>query len=264
MDQRGRFLLISGLILSIAFFSCSSTHKFPSYSNSPDNEVMLRGTLSNPSGDGPFPAVVILHGCGGITDNHRTWAYRLKSWGYVAMVLDSHGPRGIRNNCGRIKQVSASVRATDAYRAKNYLAELPFVDRNNIGVIGFSHGGSTTLASVVYQFPDIEDKISPFKAAVAFYPYCNAALEVNTNLMILTGENDDWTPSAKCVLNTPFSKDDQYEVTLKVYPDTYHSFDFQRRDRVYFGHVLKYNREAASDAISQVKAFFGRHLKKQQ
>ncbi len=33
-----------------------------------------------PPGDGPFPAVVVLHSCSGITDNTRTCATRLVSW----------------------------------------------------------------------------------------------------------------------------------------------------------------------------------------
>src|SRR5262249_38762659 len=49
---------------------------------------------------GPYPAVVVLHGCGGISSHSTGIADRLGSWGYVALAGDSPGPRGISNACG--------------------------------------------------------------------------------------------------------------------------------------------------------------------
>ena len=46
-------------------------------------------------GEGPFPAVVVLHGCIGITGHFTGIADRLSSWGYVALAVDSLGPRGL-------------------------------------------------------------------------------------------------------------------------------------------------------------------------
>ena len=52
------------------------------------------------NGGGPFPAVVVLHGCIGITGHFTGIADRLSSWGYVALAVDSLGPRGISSRCG--------------------------------------------------------------------------------------------------------------------------------------------------------------------
>ena len=43
----------------------------------------------------PFPAVVVLHGCNGMFGHSAEIADRLSSWGYVALAVDSFGPRGI-------------------------------------------------------------------------------------------------------------------------------------------------------------------------
>jgi poly(3-hydroxybutyrate) depolymerase len=62
-------------------------------------ELLLSGILHKPSGDGPFPAVVMLNGCENIRDpdqvaHETSWAQRLVSWGYVALQVDSFTPRG--------------------------------------------------------------------------------------------------------------------------------------------------------------------------
>src|SRR5690348_6955805 len=49
----------------------------------------LLATLELPAGAGPFPAVIVLHGCNGIGIGSRTWAQRLHQWGYAVLLLDS-------------------------------------------------------------------------------------------------------------------------------------------------------------------------------
>ena len=46
------------------------------------------------------PAVVVLHGCSGFSSHSAAIADRLGSWGYVALTVDSLGPRGIASACG--------------------------------------------------------------------------------------------------------------------------------------------------------------------
>jgi dienelactone hydrolase len=65
-----------------------------------DGQTPLPVYLAQPSGVGPFPAVVVLHGCGGLNYVAVTWADRLASWGYVAIAIDSLTPRHKTNACG--------------------------------------------------------------------------------------------------------------------------------------------------------------------
>jgi len=219
--------------------------------------LMLTGKLTKPQGNGPFPAVALLHGCGGIRAYQDVWAGKLTSWGYVAFLVDSFAPRGLSSICEDGSLLSSMVpkRAQDAYDAKSYLAGLPFVDQNRIGVMGWSHGGMTIL-SVVDQKRD-----DSFRSTIAFYPYCNRMLfDFNAPLLILIGEKDDWTPANLCSMRMR-SGQTGHEVILKIYPDSHHGFDGEELDTSVAGHRLLYNQVAAADAIIQVKAFLAKHLK---
>lgn len=252
-------LLVGAMLLG----ACASGVRFKGISALPGKQVTLNGTLYKPEGNGPFPAVVLLHGCSGVKQRAHIWASRLKSWGYVAFIVDSFGPRGVYNDCGRRKAVSKMDRTLDAHSAKSYLAGLPFVDLNRIGVMGFSQGGSMTISSVDVYFMDLllPGKNDYFKLAIAFYPYCNSLLDkFNAPLLILIGEKDDWTPAHLCSGNMPKGKT-KHEVILKIYPGAYHDFDESGKDVIYMGHVLRYNHKAASDAIVQVKKFLAKYLK---
>src|SRR6185295_7601682 len=52
-------------------------------------------TLYRPAGQGPFPAVILLHGCAGVRRKDTQWAEALRQEGYVALVVDSLSGRGI-------------------------------------------------------------------------------------------------------------------------------------------------------------------------
>ena len=60
--------------------------------------TMLTGRLLRPSGAGPHPAVVMLHGCGGlyarngrVSPRNVWWATHLQRQGYEVLMVDSFG-----------------------------------------------------------------------------------------------------------------------------------------------------------------------------
>lgn len=235
--------------------------------------VMLTGKLTKPQGDGPFPAIVLLHGCRGIDKAQDAWAGRLAGWGYVALQLNSFSARGVENACPTPFLVPFPTRVQDAFDCKTYLATLPFVDRNRIAVAGWSHGGAVSIASVspenylawatLHNLYGLKKPGSPFRAGIAFYPWiCVAPLAgSDAPLLILTGETDVVTPVAFLRRNMPSEKT-THEVMLKVYPGVYHLFDSEGMDTVTpTGVRYKYDPAAAPDAIVQVKEFLAKHLK---
>jgi dienelactone hydrolase len=92
-----------------------------------------------------FPAVVVLHGCSGISSHSAGIADRLGSEGYVALAVDSLGPRGVASRCG---SNGYPEQAFDAYSARRYLAQQGFVDAARIAVLGQSMGGIAVLYAV--------------------------------------------------------------------------------------------------------------------
>jgi dienelactone hydrolase len=258
-----RKILVLALVIAstLTLAACASTVKIKGRTSIPDETpLILKGSLMKPQGDGPFPAVVLLHGCNGIDDRQHIWAWRLKKWGYVSLVVDSLEPRGVSNVCSGMSAPDPTVRGWDAHSAKSYLAELPFVDRNRVAVMGWSHGGAATLTAADVNAHRHDD---PFRAAIAFYPSCmflSQPGEVDAPILILIGELDDWTSASLCEALVPSEKTEP-EIVLKVYPGAYHCFDDQRKSRVIRGHWLAYHPAAAADAIVQVRNFLTKHLK---
>ncbi|KQZ26665.1 hypothetical protein ASD50_04575 [Mesorhizobium sp. Root552] len=220
--------------------------------------LLLNGRLKKPNGQGPFPAVVLMHGCGGIWRWNDVWLGRLAGWGYVVLDVDSFGPRGKASICENGGSITGETRALDAYGAKAFLAAMPFVDPARIAVFGMSHGGWAVLnAASRATISDLE--LKSFQAAIALYPWCDEPMEIAVPLLILTGASDDWSPAERCrtfaAVTGPSS-----EVVLKVYPGAHHLFDLEGVDERQDGHILRYDPEAADDAVEQIKTFLSKYL----
>jgi dienelactone hydrolase len=189
------WLLFAALAPTLAF--AQSAVKFPTAQlpGLTDNAV-LSASLHKPEGSRPFPAVIVLHDCGGMEGHVVKWAKMLVSWGYVSIVPDSFGSRGKSNLCANVEAVGTAQRVQDTIGAAEYLATLPFVQKDKIGVVGFSHGGWTIMKGVQENAYWSSYGI---KVAVGIYPYCGPQdNKVALPLLILIGEKDDWTPVSRC------------------------------------------------------------------
>jgi dienelactone hydrolase len=143
---------------------------------------------------GPLPAVVVLHGCNGFSSPSVAIADDLKSLGYVALTVDSLGPRDSTGECGRFF-VGQEI---DAYAALAYLSQLPFVDPNRVAVLGYSMGGYPALLAV--QRGAFEKRFDrKFGRLSHTTPSCHGFSAIMTvPFMILVGDADDWTPAEVC------------------------------------------------------------------
>jgi len=242
-----------------ALVACTPTVPLTS-TDSGGADIRASGELFKPDGAGPFPAVVVLHGCSGLTVNQQAWAQRLNRWGYVAFVIDSFGPRGVQTVCGT-SDVPPSARARDAFSAATWLRTQPFVDGERIGVIGFSHGGSTVMQTVLEPVARSAEA-TPFRAAVAYYPGCRrTASPLATDVLILIGDADDWTPAERCAAYVASLAEQLHTAAIKRYPGAYHAFDAQGAARSYLGHTLGFHPTAAEDSFAMTRAFFDARLK---
>jgi len=220
-----------------------------------EDQETVTGRLTKPEGNGPFPAVVLLHGSYGFDKNYDVWTQRLGSWGYVALQIDSMGPREKSSLSD-----PPSEKAEDFCAARQYLADLPFVDDKRIGAMAWSQRGASALVAFCTRNTALKRE-NPFKATVAFYPYCYKSLfRLDSPVLILIGEQDDWCPAALCKERIPSGKT-HHEVILKVYPGAYHCFDVEGVDTNYMGHRVQYDPAAAADAIAQIRMFLTKHLK---
>ena len=207
--------------------------------------------LYRPSGTGPFPAVVALHGCGGmystaparreqLSRRGIAWTEQLLADGYAVLWPDSFNPRGMRSVC-LVRRGEPTIppvtRRLDALGALAFGTAQPGIDRTRTAIVGWSHGGSTTLAASNGKDPAIEAFYAapgappPFKAAVAFYPGCVVSLRAGASwlpampLRIDVGELDDWTPPGACVRLGDSARARGATMDVTVYPGAYHGFD---------------------------------------
>jgi dienelactone hydrolase len=264
--------------------------------------------LYKPEGAGPFPAIVMLHDCSGLgarsSGAPARWAQLLATQGYVVAMPDSFGPRGYPQGVctapagNSTAAVNPGPRAVDAFATLAYLRQLPFVDGAHIGVMGGSHGGSTTLiadmAPVAANAPLAQDKQQGFAAAVALYPACasrygnwsarresvdhGAVVEFSGTyqpvapLLILVGAKDDWAPAEHCRVLAERSQAAGYPVSVKIYPGANHSFDGPAPERYVAerrnpnsptgrGATTGGDQAAWNAAIQDATVFFGRYLK---
>ena len=128
----------------------------------PGSGVTLGGILFRPASTSkPLPAIIVLHGWAqpGVSGAPRVegTARRLSEQGYVALALSMRGwpPSSGWDDCG-------TQQPDDVAKAADWLAALPGVNADSIGVLGFSLGGQVALLSGT--------RSGRIKAIVAYFP----------------------------------------------------------------------------------------------
>jgi len=254
--RRSCFTTLAALMILLAgMTSARATGIFdPAKVGAPGSGALAE--LSRPAGPGPFPAVVVMHGCDGVGPHYREWASRLAEWGYVALLVDSFHARGHRNICNHGRRIPPEARAEDAEQARAWLAAQDYVWPDRIGVIGFSHGGWSVLKAVLAT-----PGATPFAAAVAFYPGCETpAAPLVTDTLILIGQADDWTPAARCLAWRDAVVRTGHTIDVVVYPGALHGFDADWPERRYAGHTVGRDPAAAAAAITATRDFLAARL----
>lgn len=220
--------------------------------------VVISGDLSFPSGSGPFPAVVLAHGCEGLGNAEAGWAPVLREWGYATFVIDSFLGRGLKEVCTSATTLTGTQRIPDAYGALRILVTHPKIDTARVALMGFSHGGILTMgASTVWAKETFAPTGRPaFRAFFPFYPFCNIAYpereRISGPVRIHTGELDDWTPAGPCVHLAQQLKGSGQDAMATVYLGAHHSFDNVGRSLLYLPNV-----DNAANCSFQIASILG-------
>lgn len=112
----------------------------------PKAQISLAGTLTIPSGQGPFPAAILIAGSGPHDRDENVAGHRpflvladhLTRKGVAVLRYDK---RGIGKSTGKYDQATTEDFASDATAALDYLKSRKEINSKRIGLIGHSEGG---------------------------------------------------------------------------------------------------------------------------
>jgi len=208
--------------------------------------------LARPKGQGPFPALVVIHEWWGLNQQIRGMAGQLSRQGYLSLAVDLY--RGQQtDNPEQAHELMRGLPEDRALRdlaaAFAYLKTSPEVKPDRIGSIGWCMGGGYSLKLAMAE---------PTLAACAVYygplPTERESLAaIRAPVLGFFGDKDEGIPEASVLAFDEAMREEGRPVEVHVYRNAGHAF--ANPDSKTFQSL------AADDAWGKLKAFFGKHLK---
>jgi dienelactone hydrolase len=203
----------------------------------PAESGILHAQLYKPGGNGPFPVVIALHGCGGlgghsepVQPRYREWAEQLLREGNAVLLPDSYGSRELGPQC-RVKEHKIHARrerVADIIASRHWLLAQPWAARDRISLLGWANGASALLWAVRPQLPSRGFE-PDFRSAIAFYPDCRISSGLGWSAriptLLLIGAKDDVSSPPACRQMVEGAHGRSALARIIVYPGAYHDFD---------------------------------------
>ncbi len=218
-----------------------------------EGENSAMGYLAKPEGEGPFPAVLLIHEWWGLNENIRQNAERFAEEGYAALAVDLYNGSSATDP-DDARKLATSVREDMDSAFENltsaiaYLQDLPSVDANRMASVGWCFGGGWSYeiaknnlgvqSSVIYygQF-NPEDDLSQMRAKIlGHFGEEDASIQVDT------------VKEFQATLQTLSGYHEVY-----IYPNSGHAFANQDNDN--------YNEQSANTAWERTLNFLNLHVK---
>jgi carboxymethylenebutenolidase len=196
---------------------------YVTYPSPGGNSGTMRGYLVQPAGNGPFPAVLVIHENRGLNPYVEDVARRAAVEGFLALAPDGLYPAGGypgNDDDGRTLQAGLDQKKlrTDMLNSARYL-KAHALSSGKLGATGFCWGGGTTNYLAVELGPDL-------KAGAPFYgaaPVTAMVKEIKASMLINYADNDEtidgmW-PAYEAALKANGVTYEMYR-----YPGTQHGF----------------------------------------
>lgn len=142
-----------------------------------DNQTDLYYRMVKPTNFDPnkkYPTIIYVYGGPGVRNVEARWNYSSRGWetymaqkGYLLFILDNRGSsdRGLEFEQATFHKLGVEE-MKDQMKGVDFLTSLPYVDKNRIGVHGWSFGGFMTT-NLITTYPEV------FKVGVAGGPVIN-------------------------------------------------------------------------------------------
>ncbi|MBP0447403.1 dienelactone hydrolase family protein [Roseomonas sp. SSH11] len=196
-------------------------------------EASLAGELRLPPGPATtrVPAVILVHGSGGISGSTDLWARQINEAGMAAFILDSFAGRGITSTVTDQDLLHSLAMMVDAYRALDLLAAHPRIRADRTAVMGFSKGAVAAVYSASERFRRLHgSQQNRFAAHIGLYTPCNVRYQGDTQVAAVPirlhhGVVDDYVPIAPCRDYVERLRAAGADAAITEYPNGQHSFD---------------------------------------
>jgi dienelactone hydrolase len=194
-------------------------------------QVTVAGELSLPRGTGKLPAVILMHGSGGMGGNISYWKRQLNQMGIATFAIDGmtgRGLTGVGSNQAVLGRLNFII---DIYRGLEILAKHPRIDPERIALMGFSRGGQAALYASLERFHKLWNPSGAQLAAyIPFYPDCATRYrddDVVTArpIRIFHGTPDDYNPVHTCKAFRDRLIAAKADIEIVEYPNAPHGFD---------------------------------------
>jgi len=214
-------LLCTLAILLTAISALAADSKPVSYKS---GDETVQGILYTPSGNGPFPAIIVIHEWWGLNDWVKEQASKLADQGYVALAIDLYRGK-VATTPDEAHEIMRGVpedRAKrDLHAAFEFLKSQPNVKKDRIGSIGWCMGGGYSL-DVALQEPTLA-------AAVINYGHLatdlDAIKKINAPILGLFGAQDHGiTPDDVKKFGATMDQLGK-KIDVTIYPDAGHAFE---------------------------------------
>jgi dienelactone hydrolase len=195
------------------------------------------GTLMLPdaaSPGSPVPAMIVVHGSGGISPGREMeYGKLLAANGIAAFVIDYYLPRGATEDVNymlRVLSITEFDAVTDAYSALKLLQTHPDIDPRRIGVMGFSYGGMAARFAMDQRVADALHGNGPrFAAHIDYYGPCFQNLGspalTGAPLLTLRGTEDKSNELPACLKREQELRDLGARVETRVYEGAGHAWE---------------------------------------
>jgi dienelactone hydrolase len=234
-----------------------------------------------PAGEGPFPAVILVHSCGGMKQQLGYWRKEAIKRGYVAFIIDAFTPRG-SPNCRPVPPIPMTRGVKDVLDAAAHLSTFPFVDKARVATMGFSWGAMAgMLAGSSAYVADVAPGQNRLAATVGLYPACyigpfgkflgNEYLrpDLATPTLLLLGERDTETPADECLSRVPVHKERGNPLEIHVLKEATHCWDCNDQHNHRWSPpwaggrqvVYQYDSAITEQSVEYAFEFLGRRLK---